>query len=58
MKVIQNERNDETSKENQLLLKKIIQESFVELGLKRKIAGKDSHEETDFNFHDAENDVL
>lgn len=44
MKVIQKERNDESSMDNQLLLKKIIQESFVELGLKRKIAGKDSHE--------------
>ena len=44
MKVIQQERNEETRNESQLLLKKIIQENFVELGLKRKIAGKDAHD--------------
>ena len=44
LKVIQQERNDETNIDRQLLLKKIIQESFVELGLKRKVTGKDCHE--------------
>jgi len=44
MKVIQSERNDETNVQNQHLLKKIIQESFVELGLQRKVPGKEGKE--------------
>jgi len=40
LKVVENERNDEFQQDNQKLLKTIVQESFVALGLKKKLLDK------------------
>ena len=38
--MVENERNDEFQQDNQKLLKTIVQESFVALGLKKKLLDK------------------